>query len=132
MYAIYQQIILAILAHLQAIWVATSLFIYVAAANMPKPGVKWDKSAMYSWFYDTIQTVLPMNRGSHQLIQTPQLLVSSQSDGEQPKAGTPKQIIKTPQMTVSLEANSSEPETSKKEGSPTQADIPMPPRYGVK
>lgn len=48
---------------------AFALFFYVAAGNMPKPGVVWTKLVLYTWFYDTVQTVLPINRGIHHQLQ---------------------------------------------------------------
>jgi hypothetical protein len=70
---IYNEIIQNILTYLPEYLAAFSIFIYTAIANMPKPGVEWTKLVLYTWLYDTIQTVLPMRRDLHQLPQVPQL-----------------------------------------------------------
>ncbi len=61
------------LTHIQAYATAAGVFLFTGIANMPKPGIKWTKEVMYVWLYDTLQTVLPLNRGSHQIPQIPQI-----------------------------------------------------------
>jgi hypothetical protein len=103
--AIYQEICHHIAQNLKTYGIGGGLILFTAAANMPKPGVKWTKLVIYTWFYDTLQTVLPLNRGGHQIPQIPQFS-QLQSLHEEPKQETPESEIKP--------------------------NIPMPPRYGVK
>jgi hypothetical protein len=103
--AIYQEICHHIAQNLKTYGIGGGLILFTALANMPKPGVKWTKLVLYTWLYDTIQTVLPLNRGNH---------------------GVPLQLP-APLETHLLEALKAQASVE----APKQ-DIPMPPRYGVK
>lgn len=53
-----------------AIYSACGLILFVLISTMPKPGIPWTKEEMYRWIYDTLQSILPLNRWSHKEQQT--------------------------------------------------------------
>ena len=55
-------IVNSIIGHYGAILSGIVLFLVVAAHRMPIPGKKWTRLEMYRWFYDTVQTILPISR----------------------------------------------------------------------
>jgi hypothetical protein len=53
----------SIASHLTAYGVGSGVLVLAAATTMPKPGTPLTWGTLYQWFYETIQTALPVNRG---------------------------------------------------------------------
>jgi hypothetical protein len=51
-------------SHLAAYGVGSGVVIMAAIQCMPKPGEPWNWKTIYTWIYETLQTVLPVNRSA--------------------------------------------------------------------
>ena len=68
-------------------------FVLVAVSCMPKPGIAWSKQVLYAWFYDTMQTALPINRFLHgNQPQTTTILTVPQTAQVAPQLEEPKAV----------------------------------------
>lgn len=50
--------------HATAYGLGSGVLVLAAIQCMPKPGTPWTWGAVYTWIYETLQTVLPVNRSA--------------------------------------------------------------------
>ncbi len=90
---ICHDIIMHFAQNLKAYGIGGGLFLFTAVANMPKPGIKWTKLVLYTWLYETLQTLMPLVRNhpfsTTQYSQLDLETSINQSQLEEPKAKIP-------------------------------------------